>query len=319
MTPRVSLADVTFTYPGADRAALSGVSLDIVPGEIVAVAGAAGAGASTLLLVATGLAPRLVGGTLSGSARSEPAAAASCSPVPGPSSRASAPRSGTRWRSGRRPTACRVRRCSRRPHGRWPGWASRISRTAIRRTSPAAKSSASSWLPALALEPDLLALDDPAAELDPEAADALYAMLPALARAGAAILIATPDIRARGARRHAGDRAGPRTGRARWGAGGGAGMIPRWPRPIERAARRSANGVAPAPHGAMSAAPRAAGLPVEWDGVTFGYDAGADVVQRRVASRRGRRVGRALGSQRGGQDDAHADGHRPWCVRGPGA
>ncbi len=42
---------------------------------------------------------------------------------------------------------------------------------------------------------------------------------------------------------------------------------------------KDANGVAPAPHGAMSAGDRTAGLPVAWDGVTFAYDAGADVVR----------------------------------------
>ena len=47
---------------------------------------------------------------------------------------------------------------------------------------------------ALALEPDLLALDDPGAELDPAAADALYAALPSLAADGMAILLATPDV-----------------------------------------------------------------------------------------------------------------------------
>jgi len=46
---------------------------------------------------------------------------------------------------------------------------------------------------ALALEPDLLLLDDPAAELDPAGADALYQLLPALAAEGRAVVVATPD------------------------------------------------------------------------------------------------------------------------------
>jgi iron complex transport system ATP-binding protein len=46
---------------------------------------------------------------------------------------------------------------------------------------------------ALALEPDLLLLDDPAAELDPAAADALYGLLRDVAHEGAAVLVATPD------------------------------------------------------------------------------------------------------------------------------
>jgi energy-coupling factor transporter ATP-binding protein EcfA2 len=47
---------------------------------------------------------------------------------------------------------------------------------------------------ALAVEPEVLALDDPAAELDPEAADALYDVLPVVAAAGTAIMVATPDL-----------------------------------------------------------------------------------------------------------------------------
>ncbi len=47
---------------------------------------------------------------------------------------------------------------------------------------------------ALAMGPEVLALDDPAAELDPEAADALYDVLPAIAAAGTAIAVATPDL-----------------------------------------------------------------------------------------------------------------------------
>jgi energy-coupling factor transporter ATP-binding protein EcfA2 len=43
------------------------------------------------------------------------------------------------------------------------------------------------------MDPELLVLDDPAAELDPAGGDALYALLPVLARRGTAVLVATPD------------------------------------------------------------------------------------------------------------------------------
>jgi energy-coupling factor transporter ATP-binding protein EcfA2 len=46
----------------------------------------------------------------------------------------------------------------------------------------------------LAMGPRLLLLDDPAAELDPAGADALYALLPALAKQGVALLVAAPDV-----------------------------------------------------------------------------------------------------------------------------
>src|SRR5439155_16832448 len=58
---------VTFWYPAAANPALEDVSLEVGPGEIVALVGRGGAGASTLLLIAAGLAPRVTGGRLAGS------------------------------------------------------------------------------------------------------------------------------------------------------------------------------------------------------------------------------------------------------------
>ncbi|MFI0408920.1 thiol reductant ABC exporter subunit CydD [Actinomadura sp. 3N508] len=53
--PEIVLEEVTVRYPGAEGAALDGVSLRVGPGERVAVAGPSGAGKSTLLLVLAGL------------------------------------------------------------------------------------------------------------------------------------------------------------------------------------------------------------------------------------------------------------------------
>src|SRR5229473_885654 len=52
---RLVFANVGFCYPGADRALLRGVSLDLEPGQTVVLAGATGAGKTTLLQ----LVPRL--------------------------------------------------------------------------------------------------------------------------------------------------------------------------------------------------------------------------------------------------------------------
>ena len=63
---RLTLERVSFWYPATERPALRDASLAVAPGEVVALVGNVGAGASTLLLVAADLAPRVVGGTIKG-------------------------------------------------------------------------------------------------------------------------------------------------------------------------------------------------------------------------------------------------------------
>jgi energy-coupling factor transporter ATP-binding protein EcfA2 len=194
MTALVSLAGVTFTYPGAGRAALDGVSLEVATGEVVVIAGAAGAGASTLLLVATGLAPRLVGGRLDGVRRIEARRCGIvfarpwtqltglCATVQGevafgPASRG-LPREAVLAAAARAMERLGIAHLAERDPTHLSG--GELQRVVVAAT--------------LALEPDLLALDDPAAELDPAAADALYALLPSLAADGMAVLLATPNL-----------------------------------------------------------------------------------------------------------------------------
>lgn len=65
----VELGEVTFRYAGVDAPALAGVSLTVGEGTICWVYGSPGAGASTLLLAAAGLAPRFTGGSITGRVR----------------------------------------------------------------------------------------------------------------------------------------------------------------------------------------------------------------------------------------------------------
>ena len=62
----LSLQRVTYRYAGARGPSLQDVSLELGAGEVVGVVGASEAGKTTLCLVASGLAPRAVSGTLTG-------------------------------------------------------------------------------------------------------------------------------------------------------------------------------------------------------------------------------------------------------------
>ena len=65
----VELDRIRFRYPGAETDALVDVSLGWRAGEVTWLYGSVGAGCTTLLLVAAGLAPRHTGGELTGSVR----------------------------------------------------------------------------------------------------------------------------------------------------------------------------------------------------------------------------------------------------------
>jgi energy-coupling factor transport system ATP-binding protein len=62
----LALESVTYRYAGAPRPSLSDVRVTFADGKVVGIAGRSEAGKTTLCLVAGGIAPRTVGGTLSG-------------------------------------------------------------------------------------------------------------------------------------------------------------------------------------------------------------------------------------------------------------
>ncbi len=62
----LTLEQVSYRYAGAGRPSLRDVTLELRDGEVLGLVGASETGKSTLCLVASGLAPRTVGGRLSG-------------------------------------------------------------------------------------------------------------------------------------------------------------------------------------------------------------------------------------------------------------
>lgn len=65
----IALRGLTYTYPGAARPVLRDVDLDVPAGAFALVVGASGSGKSTLLRTLNGLVPHFSGGTISGHIR----------------------------------------------------------------------------------------------------------------------------------------------------------------------------------------------------------------------------------------------------------
>ncbi len=64
--PSIRLVDATYTYPHASAPSVRGVTLSVAPGELKLVTGPSGCGKTTLMRLVNGIAPQIAGGTLEG-------------------------------------------------------------------------------------------------------------------------------------------------------------------------------------------------------------------------------------------------------------
>jgi energy-coupling factor transporter ATP-binding protein EcfA2 len=203
---RLVLEHVSFWYPATTAPALADCSLEVTGGEVVALVGQVGAGASTLLLVAGDLAPRVVGGRLEGVVRFEERAPAG-----------GAGAGGGRGRGIVLPTPWT--QLSGMAFTVWDevafgpanlGWArpeiarqvdralARLEISALAGRAPGTLSGGELQRVVLAaivaMEPALLLLDEPTAELDPAGARLLWGLVRTLAAEGTAVVVATSEL-----------------------------------------------------------------------------------------------------------------------------
>jgi energy-coupling factor transporter ATP-binding protein EcfA2 len=190
---RLVLEHVTYHYPATEAPALADVSLELHGGEVVGLIGSVGAGASTLLLVAAGLAPRVLGGTLSGAVQCDGRSAIL---LPTPWTQVSG-MAFTVWNEvafGPANLGWPLERISISVDRAL----TRVDVVQLRDRDPATLSGGELQrvilAGILAMEPDLLLLDEPTAELDPAGARLVWDLARALALEGTAVLVATSDL-----------------------------------------------------------------------------------------------------------------------------
>ena len=202
----LELRSVTYRYPGYRRLALDGIDLTIAAGEVVGLVGPNEGGKSTLCLVSAGLAPRAIGGELTGEvlldgvARSDAAGAAGGGSVgivfANPASQLSGIAGTVFEEVAVGPVNLGLPVAETIARTREVLETLEIDDLALR--DPSHLSGGQTQLVAiasiLATRPRLLVLDEPTAELDPEGRVSVARALRALAAAGTALLVAEHDL-----------------------------------------------------------------------------------------------------------------------------
>ena len=197
--PIARLEGITYTYPGTDSPSLRSVDLEIGPG-LTLVAGNSGGGKSTLLRLFDGLVPQFHGGRISGSAT-----VADLDPL-----RTAIPRLAQRvglvfqdvetqsvYGVVEREIAFGLENVAMpraEMHDRVDEILAELSIEHLRGRRLTTLSGGERQLvqlaAVLALRPELVALDEPTSQLDPEGAEAVLAACLGLARTGRAVVVA---------------------------------------------------------------------------------------------------------------------------------
>lgn len=191
----LTLEGVTFRYPATRMPALADVTLSVARGEVVGVIGNTGAGASTLLLVAADLVPRVLGGELTGTV-TRPEGNRSALLLPTPWTQVSGMAFTVRDEVAFGPANLGWPRERIAAAAQWA--LERVAAAPLASRDPATLSGGELQrvilAGILAMRPDLLLLDEPTAELDPAGALAVWQLVRELAAEGTTVLVATSDL-----------------------------------------------------------------------------------------------------------------------------
>lgn len=197
----LDIRDLTFTYAGADRAALEGVSLHVPEGQVCALVGANGAGKSTLCFALSGFVPHFYRGAYQGTVdvaglRVESTTSADLAGIVGlvfqnPFNQISGARFSVREEVAFGLENLGVARAEM--PGRIEAALARCGLTGLEERSPFALSGGQqqrlALATALAMQPRLLVLDEPTSQLDPAGTREIFATLRAMAEQGGTTVV----------------------------------------------------------------------------------------------------------------------------------